>query len=210
MGIKLFAITFAFIFLSAASLFAREESILARITVYWPGEGQLRACSNGARLRAGHVAVDPKRIPYGSHVIFPDAECVAVDSGPGVVNRTAARACARTAAQRAAIVIDRFFESKAAALSWAGDHPQYMTVRVQSGNSARHIAETMTADGTAKAGLPAADSAKEGAAGKVSTNAAKNPPTKRRNREASLPEFDSTKIELHLPLDSFLRSVRRT
>ena len=202
MGIKLFTTTIAFIFLSAASLFAREESILARITVYWPGEGQRQACSNGARLRAGHVAVDPKRIPYGSHVIFPDAECVAVDSGPGVVNRTAARACARTAAQRAALVIDRFFESKAAALSWAGAHPQYMTVRVQSADSARHIAETMTADGTPKPGLSAVGLAKADAA-------AKNPATKRRAREA-LPEFDSTKMELHLPLDSFLRSVRRT
>ena len=95
MSIKIYT-AFAFIFLSAASLFAHEESILARITVYWPGEGQLRACSNGARLRTGHVAVDPKRIPYGSHVIFPDAECVAVDSGPGVVSRIAARACGRS------------------------------------------------------------------------------------------------------------------
>src|SRR5689334_1587982 len=117
MGIRFSTTTFAFLFLSAASLFAREQSVLARVTVYWPGEGQIRACSNGVRLRTGHVAVDPKRIPYGSHVIFPDAECVAVDSGPSVVNRTAARACARTAAQREAIVIDRFFESKEAALS---------------------------------------------------------------------------------------------
>jgi len=199
MGIKLFTTTVALIFLSAASLFAREESILARITVYWPGEGQCRACSNGARLRTGHVAVDPKRIPYGSHVTFPDAECVAVDSGPAVVNRTAARACARTAAQRNAIVIDRFFESKAAALSWAGAHPQFMTVRVQSQESAHRVADTMTADGTPKAG----------SAEKVSS-ATKTPAAKRRERETSLPEFDSTKMELHLPLDSFLRSVRRT
>lgn len=200
MGIKLNTTAFAFIFLSAASLFAREESILARITVYWPGEGQLRACSNGVRLRAGHVAVDPKRIPSGSHVIFPDAECIAVDSGPGVVNRTAARACARSAAQREAIVIDRFFESKAAALSWAGAHPQFMTVHVQSAESAHRISESMTADGTPKAGPD----------NKVSAGPAKTPATKRRVREASLPEFDSTKMELHLPLDSFLRSIRRT
>lgn len=173
--------------------------MLARVTVYWPGEGQMRACSNGARLRNGHVAVDPKRIPYGSHVIFPDAECVAVDTGPGVVKRTAARACARTAEQREAIVIDRFFESKEAALSWSNRHPQFMTVRVQSADSARRVAETMTADGTAKATgydkIPS--SAKKGSAEK-------------RGREAVLPEFDSKKMELHLPLDSFLRSVRRT
>src|ERR1700730_8530861 len=151
MGIKLSTTTFAFLFLSASSLFAREESILARITVYWPGEGQIRACSNGARLRNGHCAVDPKRIPYGSHLIFPDAECVAIDSGPGVVNRTAARACARTAAQRDALVIDRFFESKESALSWSKAHPQFMTVRVQSPEAARRLVETITTDRTAKA-----------------------------------------------------------
>jgi len=196
MGIKLLTITFAFLFLSAASLFAREESILARITVYWPGEGQLRACSDGARLRAGHCAVDPKRIPYGSHVIFPDAECVAVDSGPGVVKRTAARACGRTAIQRNALVIDRFFESKEAALSWSRAHPQFMTVRVQSTDSTRRVADVVTVDGTPKAQISAAAAAK--------------PKAKQRGREASLPEFDSNKIKLHLPLDSFLRSVRRT
>jgi len=200
MGIRFLTTTFAFLFLSAASLFAREESILARITVYWAGEGQLRACSNGARLRTGHVAVDPKRIAYGSRVIFPDAECVAVDSGPGVVHRTAARACGRTAAQRNALVIDRFFESKAAALSWANAHPQFMTVRVQSPESVRRIAETITADGT--------PNARPGE--KVSATTATKSATKQRAAEASLPEFDSGKVELHLPLDSFLRSARRT
>jgi len=130
MGTKLLLTTIGFAFLFAASAFAREESLLARITVYWPGEGQLRACSNGARLRAGHCAVDPKRIPFGSHVLFPDAACIAVDSGPAVVSRSAARSCGRTVAQRNAIVIDRFFESKGAALSWESSHPHFMTVRV--------------------------------------------------------------------------------
>ncbi len=200
MGIKLSTTTLAFLFLSAASLFAREESILARITVYWPGEGQIRACSNGARLRNGHCAVDPKRIPYGSHLIFPDAECVAIDSGPGVVKRTAARACARTAAQRDALVIDRFFESKEAALSWSKAHPQFMTVRVQSPEAARRVAETITADGTQKARPNE----------KVSTTDASKAKARQRAREALLPEFDSEKVELHLQLDSFLRPVRRT
>jgi len=124
--------TIGFAFSFAASTFAREESLLARITVYWPGEGQLRACSNGARLRAGHCAVDPKRIPFGSHVLFPDAACIAVDSGPAVVSRKAARVTGRTVAQRNAVVIDRFFESRAAALAWERSHPHFMTVRVVS------------------------------------------------------------------------------
>jgi 3D (Asp-Asp-Asp) domain-containing protein len=122
--------TIGFAVLLAAPAFAAEESLLARITVYWPGEGQLRACSNGARLRSGHCAVDPKRIPFGSRVLFPDAACIAVDSGPAVVSRKAARVAGRTVSQRNAIVIDRFFESKEAALSWESSHPHFMTVRV--------------------------------------------------------------------------------
>lgn len=130
MGMKNLLITFGFAFWLAAPIFAAENSLLARITVYWPGEGQVRACSNGARLRAGHCAVDPKRIPFGSRVMFPDATCIAVDSGPDVVTRKAARITGRTVVQRNAVVIDRFFESKEAALSWAGSHPQFMTVRI--------------------------------------------------------------------------------
>jgi 3D (Asp-Asp-Asp) domain-containing protein len=200
MGTRSFFITIGFAFCFAAQAFAAERSLLARITVYWPGEGQLRACSTGARLRNGHCAVDPKRIPYGSHVIFPDAECVAVDTGPGVVQRTAARACARTAAQREALVIDRFFESKEAALSWAEAHPQFMTVHVQSPETARRIAETITPDGTLKVGTG------EKSQAKVATRPASKPQV----RAPSLPEFESGTMELHLPLDSILRSPRRT
>ena len=129
-GMRYLLTTIGFAFLFAAPIFAREESLLARITVYWPGEGQLRACSNGVRLRAGHCAVDPKRIPFGSHVLFPDAACIAIDSGPAVVSRKAARVTGRTVAQRNAVVIDRFFESRAAALAWERSHPHFMTVRV--------------------------------------------------------------------------------
>jgi len=65
----------------------------------------------------GHCAVDPKEIPYASKVVFPDAACMAVDSGPDVVNRKAVRSCARNAAERNAIVIDRFFNTKQEALA---------------------------------------------------------------------------------------------
>ena len=51
-------------------------------------------------------------------------------SGPDVVNRKAARVTGRTALQRNAIVIDRFFESREAALAWERLHPHFMTVRV--------------------------------------------------------------------------------
>src|SRR5437879_12497225 len=111
MGTRFLLITIGFAFSLAAPAFAREESLLARITVYWPGEGQVRACSNGAKLRAGHCAVDPKRIPFGSRVLFPDAACIAVDSGPAVVSRKAARVTGRTDSRRDAIGIARFVES---------------------------------------------------------------------------------------------------
>ena len=184
-GMRYSLTTIGIAFLFAASAFAREESLLARVTVYWPGEGQARACSNGARLRAGHCAVDPKRIPYGSQVLFLDATCVAVDSGPAVVSRKAARVTGRNALQRAAIVIDRFFESKEAALSWESRHPHFMTVRVvrpgfgESKDSPPEISKT-------KARLATA--------------------SETRNLE---PQVDADGMALSRPMDSFPRTARR-
>ena len=120
-----------FALLYACHAFAGEQSALACITVYWHGEGSgERAAWNGARLREGNCAVDPKKIPYGSRVVFTDAECVAVDSGPGVVSRKAARSCGRNVAERNAIVIDRFFDTRQKALAWARAHPHFVTVRI--------------------------------------------------------------------------------
>jgi 3D (Asp-Asp-Asp) domain-containing protein len=120
-----------FVLLFTCQAFAGEYSAFARITVYWHGEGSGEHASwSGARLRDGHCAVDPKKIPYGSKVVFPDAACVAVDSGPDVVNRKAARSCGRNSTERNAIVIDRFFDTKQKALAWAKAHPHFMTVRI--------------------------------------------------------------------------------
>ena len=116
--------------------FTGGRSTLARVTVYWPGEGSGEHASwNGVRLREQHCAVDPKKIPYGSKVVLPDATCVAVDTGPAVANRKAARASGRNAAERDAIVIDRFFDTKQKALAWANTHPHFMTVRIQTPNN---------------------------------------------------------------------------
>jgi hypothetical protein len=131
---RLFIILMAGV-VAGPSAFAGEQSILARITVYWPsGKGREVASSNGATLKNGHCAVDPNRIPYGSKVIFPDAACLAVDCGPAVISRLAARKSGRTLAERNALVIDRYFESRSQALAWAACHPHYMTVRVQDTN----------------------------------------------------------------------------
>ena len=109
--------------------FAREESILARVTSYWASEGS-KFASTGRRLRPGHCAVDPKRIPYGSKVVFPDRACTAVDTGPAVISRKAARLCGRTASQLKAIVVDRFFETKREADAWTNEHSEFMMLRV--------------------------------------------------------------------------------
>ena len=115
----------------AFQLFASDGTALARVTVYWPGEGSGKSTAwNGAQLRENHCAVDPKKIPYGSKVIFGDGECTATDTGPAVVKRKAARFCGRTTAERNAIVIDRFFESKERAIAWERAHPHFMTVQV--------------------------------------------------------------------------------
>ena len=132
----------------ACQAFASDHShsVLARITVYWHGEGSGEHASwNGTRLRDGHCAVDPKKIPYGSKVVFRDAACVAVDTGPDVVNRKAARACGRSAAERNAIVIDRFFDTKQEALAWSKAHPHFMTVQIQTPD-AKHGIKVATAE----------------------------------------------------------------
>jgi 3D (Asp-Asp-Asp) domain-containing protein len=108
-----------------------QVSTLARVTVYWRGQSSGEyASSTGERLREMHCAVDPKKIPYGSRVVFSDATCMAVDTGRDVVNRKAARAVGRTVAERKAIVIDRFFDTKERALAWAKSHPHFMTVPI--------------------------------------------------------------------------------
>jgi 3D (Asp-Asp-Asp) domain-containing protein len=117
----------------ACQPFASDGTALARVTVYWPGEGSGKCAAwNGARLSEGHCAVDPKKIPYGSKVLFNDGECMAVDTGPGVVKRTAARSLGGTTGERNAIVIDRFFETRQRALAWQNGHPHFMMVRVQT------------------------------------------------------------------------------
>ena len=128
--------------LAAAPLASsKEQSLLARVTVYWASGGsgsdswtRKHIAASGAHLRAGHCAVDPRRIPYGSRVILPDGELVAVDTGSAVRSRRAARLGGRSSSEKSAIVIDRFFETKGQALSWANRNPQFMTVRVQSPN----------------------------------------------------------------------------
>ena len=130
---------------------AKEQTLLARITVYWPsGSEPQRASYNGAKLHGGHCAVDPKKIPYGSKVVFPDVTCLAIDSGPAVISRLAARKAGRTAEQRNALVIDRYFETRRQALAWVAANPHFMKVQVLGPRD--KVAETSLGDNGATAG----------------------------------------------------------
>src|SRR3977135_2706736 len=116
---KQFLTAVVLVLVLAPAGFAGEQSLLARVTVYWASGGRgsdrwtrRHVCSTGVRLVAGHCAVDPRRIPYGSRVTLPDATLLAVDTGSAVVSRKAARRSGRTAMERSALVIDRFFQTK--------------------------------------------------------------------------------------------------
>ncbi|MFL6515763.1 MAG: hypothetical protein ACJ8M1_12150 [Chthoniobacterales bacterium] len=122
----------------AAFVDRKPESVLARVTVYWAGGGKgadpftrRHKCATGLRLRDGHCAVDPQKIPYGSKVILPDGtRLAAVDTGTAVRNRKAARLLGRTVTEKNALVVDRFFETKRQALAWANSHPHFIPVRI--------------------------------------------------------------------------------
>jgi hypothetical protein len=122
---------------------ANVKPLLARVTVYWAGgKGSDRytrqhKTATGCRLRNGHCAVDPRHIPYGSQVILSDGtKLAAVDTGSAVRTRRAARKAGRTSEEKSAIVIDRFFETKRQALTWANTHPLFMPVQVVTSNNA--------------------------------------------------------------------------
>jgi len=135
---KCFIVGIGLVLFFATQAFAREQLMRVRITGYWRNEGcGQHAASNGARLHSGDCAVDPKKIPYGSTIVFSDAEGVAVDTGPAVVSRKSARDCGHTVAQKNALVIDRFFETKRDAVVWTNAHPQFITVRVITPDSKR-------------------------------------------------------------------------
>ena len=112
---------------------SEAKSRLARLTVYWPEEGdhhtRRRMSSTGVYLREGHCAVDPKVIPYGSLVKIPGmGEYVAVDTGPAVVSRRAARTAGRTSHERKALVVDIFCSSRSQARAFEENAPKFAVI----------------------------------------------------------------------------------
>ena len=134
-----FALLFGLLLLAPLAQ-AAEQSTLVRVTTYWREEGQLHAASNGTRLRNGHCAVDPKKIPYGSKIILGSEELIAVDTGPAVVSRKAAHLSGRNRAEREAMVVDRYFETKSQALAWEKSHPHFMKIQIVTPGKAKALA----------------------------------------------------------------------
>jgi hypothetical protein len=125
-----FALLFGFLIVAPLAQAADSSTALVRLTTYCREEGQPHASCNGARLRNGHCAVDPKKIPYGSKIILGDEELIAVDTGPAVVSRKAARLSGRNRAEREALVVDRYFETRSQALAWEKSHPHFMKIQI--------------------------------------------------------------------------------
>src|SRR5207237_7469545 len=137
---------------ATANGFTRDNSLLARVTVYWAhgGRGADRytrqhKSATGLRLQQGHCAVDPRKIPYGSRVVLPDGTALsAVDTGSAVRNRKAARKSGRNVYERNAIVIDKFFENKRQALAWANANPSFVNVQVITPNAPAMLTPNIT------------------------------------------------------------------
>ncbi|HEX4639529.1 MAG TPA: hypothetical protein VH170_08580 [Chthoniobacterales bacterium] len=134
---KRLALIFLFALIALPSAFARDDSLLARVTVYWARGGlgdrysRQHKSATGMRLHVGHCAVDPRKIPYGSRVVLPDGSTLAaVDTGSAVRNRKAARRAGRNSNEKNAIVIDKFFETKRQAMAWANSNPPFVSVKV--------------------------------------------------------------------------------
>jgi 3D (Asp-Asp-Asp) domain-containing protein len=106
---------------------------LARLTAYWSGEGDYytrhHISSTGVHLHTGHCAVDPSIIPYGSVVSIDGlGSYLAVDTGTAVVSRRAARESGHNRGERAALVIDLYFENRRDGERFAANGPKFAAI----------------------------------------------------------------------------------
>jgi 3D (Asp-Asp-Asp) domain-containing protein len=118
---------------SATRLMPGPNGRLARVTAYWPREGDYYTrhsiAATGVRLHDGHCAVDPAIIPYGSVVdIAGVGKFLAVDTGSAVVERTAAREGGRNHAERSAIVVDLFFADAVEGAQFAAQDAKFLNI----------------------------------------------------------------------------------
>ncbi|MCE0497269.1 MAG: 3D domain-containing protein [Methylacidiphilales bacterium] len=107
------------------------------MTAYWASEGDhytsLGISSTGIHLHDGYCAVDPRIIPYGSVVTITGlGKYLAVDTGSAVISRQAARETGHTSAERAALVIDLYFESRRDGENFAETGPKFALITWQT------------------------------------------------------------------------------
>jgi 3D (Asp-Asp-Asp) domain-containing protein len=125
---------------------AAFEGRLARLTAYWAGEGDYytgrHLSSTGIRLHGGLCAVDPSIIPYGSVVVIPGVgQFLAADTGSAVVSREAAREAGRTLAERKALVIDIFFDTRREGEAFTAQQPKFVPISWWTPSSTSHAAQ---------------------------------------------------------------------
>lgn len=183
---------------------AAEPSTLVRVTTYCREEGQLRAASNGARLRNGHCAVDPKKIPYGSKIILGSEELIAVDTGPAVVSRKAARLSGRNRAEREAMVVDRYFETRSQALAWEKSHPHFMKIQIVTPGKVKAVANNSPPPATATPRVSISVAPPSGTLQTGQRIGSSSPPV-----QPTLPAGDSSICAFSESFLSAIRSARR-
>lgn len=110
------------------------DTMRVRLTAYWSvGKGTdkwsaRRMSATGVMLREDHsIAVDPKVIPSGSRVVWPEGHKLwtAVDTGSAVKDRTAAIKWGEDVP-----VVDVYFENREDALDWVNTVPKFVTVQI--------------------------------------------------------------------------------
>jgi 3D (Asp-Asp-Asp) domain-containing protein len=117
---------------------------LARLTAYWASEGDYYTrhgiSSTGIHLHEGHCAVDPRIIPYGSEVSIEGlGTYLAVDTGSAVISREAAKETGHTSAERSALVIDLYFDSRSEGERFAASGPKFAAISWHSPDTAANV-----------------------------------------------------------------------
>lgn len=96
--------------LALASHVIAGQTIKARVTAYYDQDhwSRSKVSATGLMLRDGVCAVDPKVIPYGTHLKINGEIYIAADTGRAVKNRTAAVKDGKTVEEKQALVIDLY------------------------------------------------------------------------------------------------------
>ena len=99
----------------------KSEEVLARVTYYW---GDTETSTGAKPTPKKTIAVNPKRIPYGSKVTIPrmGVTYVAQDTGSAVVSRKASNG--------KTLIIDVYCATKSEADRYIKIYPMYMKIKI--------------------------------------------------------------------------------